>query len=285
MEHVKKLHHYVVYLMVASVFVYVLAQVAVMLFVRPSHNRNWELGQEALPQVVWGEGSRVAINNFRNFEWQNETTANVRYETRTYDLATLSQVDVFISHFDDFEGLAHIFLSFGFADGEQVVVSLESRREVGESFSPLMGTLRQYEIIYVVGSEEDIVGLRTNVREDERVYLYPTKATPDQARQLFRLLAEDINAVYTHPRMYNTVMHNCTNELTRRVEDISDVRFPFTWKTLLPGYFDEVLYQLGIIDTEGTFAEIKDRHRIDTSTVNPRSPAFSRDLRMSGGAL
>jgi hypothetical protein len=62
--------------------------------------------------------------------------AQTRYETRTFDLAKLEGVDVFISHFDDFEGLAHIFLSFGFSDGEQVVVSLETRREADEEFSP-----------------------------------------------------------------------------------------------------------------------------------------------------
>jgi hypothetical protein len=193
---------------------------------RPSHDRAWELGQEALPQITIDENDVITITNFRNFDWQKDGGATPRYETRTYALDTLKSVDVLISHFADFEGLAHIFLSFGFTNGEHIVISFETRRENGEEFSPMLGMLRQFEIIYVVGSEEDIIGVRTDVRENERVYLYPTRATPESAQRLFLKLTDDINALYKNPRIYNTLLHNCTNEITRRVEDISDVKFP-----------------------------------------------------------
>lgn len=145
---------------------------------------------------------------------------------------------------------------------------------------PLLGILRQFEIIYVVGSERDIVGVRTGHR-DERVYLYETKATPEQARKLFDLLAIEINEVNKEPRMYNTLTRNCTNELTRPVEKMSEVDFPLTWKTILPGYFDEVLYELGLIDNTKTFDEIKKKHLIENKDVNTSSDSYSSDLRES----
>ena len=248
---------------------------------RPSHDRDWELGHEQLPNIIYSSDSgEVTIENFRNFSWLEEGGADVKYETRTFDLDTITGVDVFISHFADFEGMAHIFLSFGFEDDSQAVVSLETRRESDESFSPVLGLLRQFEIIYVVGSEEDIVGVRTGPR-DERVYLYPTKATAEQARKLFNLLAEDINDVYNKPRMYNTLTHNCTNELTRPVEQMSDVKFPLTWKTILPGYFDEVLHELELISGEGTFEDIKSQHLVDNTKVDSTTSSYSVDLRAS----
>lgn len=246
--------------------------------VQPSHDRKWELGQEVLPRFVI-EGDRLRIDNFRNFHWTGETDADVRYESRTYDLRTLSSLDVFISHFDDFEGLAHIFLSFGFADGEQVVVSIESRREVGEEFSPIQGLFRRYEMITVVGSETDIVGVRTGYR-GERVYRYPTIAKSWEVRALFESLATDINDLADRPRFYNTLTHNCTNELTRHVEAISPVDFPLTWKTLLPGYFDAVLFEMGLIPSSGTFEETKAIYRVDNPSVNAESETYSRDLRL-----
>ena len=253
--------------------------VLLLLLFRPSHDRDWELGHEALPHIVYSDmGNQVTIENFRNFQWSSAKTADVNYETRTFNLDDIIGVDVFISHFDDFEGLAHIFLSFGFADGEHVVVSLETRREADESFSPLLGILRQFEIIYVVGSEEDIVGVRTGHRS-ERTYLYPMKATPAQARELFTLLATQINDVYQSPRMYNTLTRNCTNELTRPVEAMSDIRFPLTWKTILPGFFDEVLYELGLIDIQKSFTETKAAHLIDNDAVDVLSGVYSADLR------
>lgn len=244
---------------------------------RPSHDRDWELGQERLPHFNF-EGNQLTIENFRNFDWKGEGIANVRYETRVFDLRDIHSVDVFISHFDTFEGLAHIFLSFGFADGQHVVISLETRREVGETFSPLLGIFRQFEVIYIVGSEQDIVGLRTDIR-DERVYLYRTIASPAQAQELLRKLAEDVNTISQRPQMYNTLTNNCTNALTRRVEDISTMKFPLTWKTLLPGYFDEVLFGMGLIVPAGDFQETKGRSLIDNIRVHRQSPRYESDLR------
>lgn len=246
---------------------------------RPSHDRDWELGHEQLPQFIFSNlDSEVTINNFRNFNWTDTISAEVEYKTRVFDYDAVNGVDVFISHFDDFEGLAHIFLSFAIEGEDPVVVSLETRREKGESFSPTLGILRQFEIIYVVGSEEDIVGLRTGHR-NERVYLYPTKASPEQAKQLLSLIIDEVNDVFRKPRMYNTLTHNCTNELTRPVEKMSDVNFPITWKTVMPGFFDEVLYELDLIDTEGSFEEIKKQNFIDNSKVDVNDPDYSIQLR------
>jgi hypothetical protein len=253
--------------------------VLVILF-QPSHEREWELGQEMLPHILFEDDDLVTINSFRNFDWQDDGSAFTQYETRSFSLNDMDSVDVLISHFDDFEGLAHIFLSFGLTTGEQMVVSFETRREVGEEFSPVLGMLRQFEIIYVVGSEEDIVGLRTDVR-GERVYLYPTKASPEQAKELFRILAKDINSVYEQPRIYNTLTNNCTNEITRRVEDVTEVRFPLSWKTALPGYFDEILYELNVIDSDASFEVIKARHEINNNLVNRHKETYTFDLRNS----
>lgn len=258
---------------------FILFYLVLVLIFRPSHDREWELGHGALPHIIYSAtSSHITIENYRNFTWSGVSSADPRYEARSFDLQAITGVDVFISHFDDFEGLAHIFLSFGFSDGEHIVISLESRREPDETFSPLLGLLRQYEIIYVVGSEADIVGVRTGHR-NERVYLYPTKATSKQARALFDLLAADINDVYQNPRMYNTLLYNCTNELTRPVEAMSNVDFPITWKAILPGYFDEVLYELELISHDDQFSKIKARHLIDNSKVDEGKDTYSRDLR------
>ncbi len=265
------------FLLTLSVFLFFLLSLNIVF--QPSHDRNWEIGQEKLPYISFDDKTGdFSIKNFRNFDWFDTGVANIRYETRNFNINSMNSVDVYISHFSEFEGLAHIFLSFGFEDGRHIVVSFETRREVGEKFSPILGILRQFEIIYVVGSERDVVGLRTDVR-GERVYLYHTKATPKQARDFFRKISLDINSIYKKPRIYNTLTHNCTNELTRRAEEVSNIDFPITWKSIMPGYFDEVLYKLNIIDTAKNFRETKKDHLIDNNSVNHNSPTFEQDLR------
>ena len=87
------------------------------------------------------------------------------------------------------------------------------------------------------------------------------------------------NAIAAQPKFYHTLTHNCTNEITRRVEMMSEARFPLTWKTLLPGYFDEVLYEMNLIQKSGSFAETKSARLIDNMAVNPRGGSFSQELR------
>lgn len=266
-------------LAVGTILFIILGKIALTVLFVPSHNRIWEAGHETLPHISLTD-SQITIDNYRHFIWTGALEATPRYEKRELSLSDITGIDVFISHFSDFEGMAHIFLSFTVASSTPVVVSLESRREVGEKFSPLFGVLRQFEIIYVVGDEQDLVGVRTEHR-DERVYLYPTKATKEQAQRLFTLLASEINTVYKTPQMYNTLTRNCTNQITRQIEKMSELNFPFTWKTVLPGYFDEVLYEMGTLKTSGSFTETKAAHLIDNTSTNPEDSTYSQDIRDS----
>jgi hypothetical protein len=57
---------------------------------------------------------------------------------------------------------------------------------VGEGFSPIASMFKQFELIYVVRDERDLVRVRTNYR-GETVYLYRLNASADDARRLWRL--------------------------------------------------------------------------------------------------
>lgn len=260
------------------VILFLILIVAIVHIVRtPSHDRDWETGQEKLPHIVF-EGDRFTIENLRDFTWTGPFEAEKNYITDSFDLRDMKSVDVIISHFAEFEGLAHIFLSFGFEDGRHVSISLESRREKGEKFSPFWGLLDQFEMMYVVATDRDIIGLRTGHR-NERVYIYPTVATPQKARELFVRLAESINSIYDKPVMYNTLFRNCTNEITRKVETMTTLDFPMTYKSILPGYFDEVLYEVGVIDTSKPFAELRRASRVNNALVNEEDPNFAVHVR------
>ena len=55
------------------------------------------------------------------------------------------------------KAIAHIMVSFGFAGKDYLAVSIETRKEKGESYSTLAGFFRQYELYYVVADERDVV--------------------------------------------------------------------------------------------------------------------------------
>ncbi len=254
---------------------------AYLLTLSPSHDRDWELGHDELPRIDIVD-DEVTITNLRDFAWTGPFEAEPNYITDTFLLSELETVDVVISHFDDFEGLAHIFLSFGFADERHVSVSVETRRETHETYSPLRGLFRQYELIYVVGTDRDVIGVRTGPR-DERVYIYRVNASPEQAQEFFTLLAERINHIADTPVFYNTLFTNCTNEITRRVERMADVRFPRTYKLLFPGYFHEILHGMAIIPVLETVEETKARARVNNDAADPNDPDYATLIRRSIG--
>jgi hypothetical protein len=231
----------------------------VHLFERPSMARDWSPDQSIVPRAAFA-GDTVVVTNVRNFTYSSESEYSMRHETRSYDLRKLDSVWFVVERFGDTPGIAHTFLSFGFG-GEYVAISVEIRKERGETFSPLRGLLRQYELMYVVGDERDIIGLRTNYRRDP-VYLYPANTTPDKMRRVFVEMLERANKLADEPEFYNTLTNNCTTSVVRHVNTISQ-RIPFSYKIILPAYSDQLAYDVGLIPTDKPFEAVQAAHRID----------------------
>src|SRR6185369_2079789 len=136
----------------------------VQLTEHPSLDRDWSADQGVMPRATI-DGDKVTIDKVRNFTYRATDDFTPAYEQRTYDLAKLDSVWFMVERFGDTPGIAHTLVSFGFG-GEYVAISVEIRKERGEHYSPLKGLLRQYELMYVVADERDVIGLRTNFRRD-----------------------------------------------------------------------------------------------------------------------
>lgn len=249
---------------------------------RPGLDRAWTADNARVPEARF-DGSTVTVHNVRNFEWRTKTDFTARWETRRYDLERLESVWFLVEPFGDFRGPAHTFVSFGFADSaggtEYVAVSVELRKEVGETYHPVRGLFREYELAYVVGDERDLVRLRSNVRHDS-VYLYRVQATPEQGRTLFRAMLERANRLRTAPEFYNTLTSSCTTNIVDHVNAIAPNRVPFSYKVLLPAFADELAYDLGLLGTTRPFAELKREAVINALALAAADdPAFSARIR------
>jgi hypothetical protein len=58
------------------------------------------------------------------------------------------------------EAVAHVFVSFGFSDGQHVAISVEGHRLKGRPCGVISSMFRQFQLIYIIGDERDVVGLR-----------------------------------------------------------------------------------------------------------------------------
>ena len=257
----------------------VLPIVAVALWwssIPPSNSRDWTPDVARTARATF-DGSHVTIQNVRNFNYRSENDYDQRWETRTYDLDRIQGLDLFISFWGPTE-IAHTIVSWDFDDGQHLAISIETRKEKGESYSALRGFFRQYELYYVVADERDLVGLRTNYR-GEQVYLYRIRVPPAQARALLVDYLDEVNSLADHPEWYNALTQNCTTTIRGHTQHIGAAG-SFDWRMLVNGHLDELLYERGQIDTTLPFAEIKLRSDItDKAKAADDSPDFSAKIR------
>jgi hypothetical protein len=226
--------------------------------ISPRNDRDWMPDVARLPSATI-DGDRVTIRNLRDFDYRSETDFTERWETRTYDLSQLRGADMFFSFWGP-TFIAHTIASWEFADGQHLAISIETRKENGETYSAVRGFFRQYELYYVVADERDVIGVRTNHR-GERVYLYRVRLPIERSRAALVDYLAEVNRLAAEPRWYNALTHNCTTTIREHARRVGPVQ-PWSWQILANGYLDRLWYDRGVLDTTLPFDELKARSDI-----------------------
>jgi hypothetical protein len=243
----------------------------------PARNdRNWQPDVARVPSVEFRDDV-VTVHNVRSFDYDSETRFTEHWVHRTFDLRHVTGADLFLSYWGP-TLIAHTIMSWEFDDGRHLAISIETRKEVGESYSALRGFFRQYELYYVVADERDVVRLRTNFR-GEQVFLYRLRASPERARATLRAYLEEIDRLSRTPDWYNAFTHNCTTTIRRHAQQ-AGVRHPWSWRILANGKGDEYLYSVGALNTALPFTELRARSDITAQAkAADRAADFSARIR------
>ena len=242
----------------------------------PSHDRNWRPEVAVMPRAII-DGDRVRISGVRNFDYRSRNDFTVRYEEREVSLSHLTALDFYVSYWS--EGLVgHTFLSFIFDNAPPLSISIETRPEVGEGFSPIASLFKQFELIYVVGDERDLVGVRTNYRK-ESVYLYHLNSSADNARRLLLIYLARINELADHAEFYHLLTNSCTINIIRYANAAGRAG-RFNIRHLLNGLIDGYLYLSGRMNSTLPFDELRRRSLInEAAQAADGAPDFSDRIR------
>jgi hypothetical protein len=244
----------------------------------PSNDKNW------VPEVretPWGEisGDVVTLHNIRNFNYRSETDFDANYETRSYNVSELTEVDMLVTYWAG-KAIAHVMVSFGFNNKDYISFSIETRKEVGESYSAVNGFFRNYELTYVVADERDVIGVRVNHRvPEEQVYVLRTRMALENGRKLFLEYVNRINKLKSEPKFYNTLTTNCTTTVLQQVKALGGVA-KYTWKILLSGYVPDYLYETETLMLGMPLEEIMERSLVNAKAkIHQNDPNFSALIR------
>jgi hypothetical protein len=267
--------------MSAVAFALVLGVVAWWLTITPSHDRNWRPEVAVMPRAFI-DGDRVRLTGVRNFDYRSRNDFTVHREEREIDLSHVTGLDFYVSYFWDQALVAHTFVSFIFDNAAPLSISIEARPEVGRGFEPIASMFKQFELIYVVGEERDLVGVRA-IHRREAVYLYRLNASPDDTRRLLMVYLARINELADRPEFYNLLTNNCTINIIRYL-NAAGRKGRFDIRHLFNGLIDSYLYHSGRVDTTLPFDELRRLSLINEAAEaagGAPEPEFSQRIRAS----
>lgn len=250
--------------------------------IKPTNNRNWQPDNAETANADIN-GDQVTIHNVRNCDYRTETDYTCQWETRSFNLSNLRGADIFITWWGP-TLIAHPIVSYDFGDQGHVPMSIETRDEVGQSYSAIRGFYRQYMLTYIVSDERDVVRLRTNFRHDpdEEVYLFRTTVKPELAQKIFLSYLRRANELHQSPEWYNALTNNCTTNIDVSASHARGRGTVWDWRVLLNGKMDEMMYEHGTLVTGGLpLPALKAQAHINPAAhAADGSPDFSRLIRV-----
>lgn len=242
----------------------------------PPAERNWS--PDVARQVTGSlEGDILTLDGVRNFAWDTPEAFTPAWEVRSYDLSALETVDLAMSYWAGPE-MAHMILSFGFANGDHLAWSVEVRREAGGGFSPIADLFKTNTLAIIAADERDLIGTRTNARGED-VRLFRTNTPPERARALLMQYVTASNRLAAQPQWYNSLTTNCTTVVMHMIRTIVD-EVPLDWRVLANGYLPDYAYEQGVF---GDSHSIEDLRRLGAVTERARAhglkPDYSQAIR------
>lgn len=224
----------------------------------PTNTADWQ-PDVARMATATVEGDRITFHDVRAFDWITRDTAREAWTTRTVSLAAVSGVDLFFSYWSG-PAIAHVVVSFTFDDAPPLAFSIETRKRVGQAYSPLAGFFKSYGLVIIAADERDLIRLRTNVRGED-VRLYRLSVGRENARRLLLAYAAALNRLAARPAFYDTLRDNCTTLAFRFAGAIWPDLRP-DWRVLLPGYGPDYAYEIGAVDTSLPLPDLKAKAEI-----------------------
>jgi hypothetical protein len=257
----------------------VVGVVVFLLISKPSLHRDWSPDQVLMPRIDFLDDGKIHIRNIRNINYRTTRDYDLDHYDREINIDDLDSAWLVISPFASL-GAAHAFLSFGFTDGTFMAISIEIRRKKGQKFNPVKAFMRQFEMMYVLADELDVIRVRTNCIK-YTVRLFPVQAEKSTIQAVFIDVLKRAEKLGKKPEFYNTLWNNCTTNIIKHTRRFSQKPIPF-WniRYLFPENLDQIAYRLNIIDTHLSYDAAREHFDITAhAQAADGLPDFSKAIR------
>jgi hypothetical protein len=205
-------------------------------------DRNWDEHLAVMPKVEM-TGEAFALDPVMDWAYTADGPATKGLTAFSARFSELRDVWFMVEPQPGQAYAAHTLILFEFADDRIVGVTVEARLEKGETYDAVEGTFNKFELGYFWASARELLTRRATFLKKE-VYVYPLRLTEEQKQRFLKAMLERTVEVSTHPRFYNTITSNCTNELAK----VAGVPWHYSW--VLTGYSPQRLFETKLIPGE-----------------------------------
>lgn len=237
----------------------------------------------ARPTVISkiGDG-RLRIAPIRDFIYRTEDDFDVRYleeEFNPNDIAGVYLAEC-VNKQDSLD--SELMLSFAFKDGNYLVISPEIRIPAGEEENSLRKYYKNYGLIYVFGTEEDIFALRTNVQH-RYLSLYPLKADAAQAQEMFARCLSLAQQTQAENRCYHPLQQAYRNDLLDVLRPICPALPEMA--PIHNGNVAKLLYRNGALNipAQGDWSHVRRQYAVGFDISPAEREAYSDTIRTRTG--
>ena len=230
----------------------------------PSNDRSWVNDNRRLAKAEF-DGETVTIRNVRDFKWRTTRDFDERWVDVKVNLNEVTKIWFILEYFEpDRKEMAHTILSYEFADGTRLACSIEVRKKEGARYHPVKGLFRTYELIYVWGTERDVIGVRGRCRRKSNTHLFEGVVLgPGNERRMFESYLRRTNKLIDEPEWYNTITNTCTTNIVGHVNEVYPGRVPRAMAILMPGLSPKLLRRNNLVVIEDTLERTMEDSIID----------------------
>lgn len=205
----------------------------------PRLDRDWTENLAVMPKVTI-DGDSFALDPVMDWTYTADGPAQKNVTTFAGRISEVKNIWFMVEPQPGQPYAAHTLLLFEFPDDRIVALTVEARLEKNERYDATLGMLNRYELAYMWNTAKEVLERRA-VYLDKDIYIYPLALSAEQKPAFLRGLLERTIDIQTHPRFYNTLTSNCTNELAKAA------RLSWHPSWILTGYSPQRLYDLKMI--------------------------------------
>lgn len=211
------------------------------------------------PAVNYLPDGTFEVINYRDNRYRTMDDYEDNFIRAKFDPAKVEALEMASVHWDNMAIAAHTMFNFKFSDGKELTVSVEPRTPEEWSRAPFHCLCKQQELLFVLGSPQDIFDLRVNYRGED-LYLYQMKMSPAEIRIFLDYVIARADKLAGEPEFYHLLTHNCITALLPGLKKALPELDP-DWRIILNGEFPRMLYSRGLLECrEGeSFESLKSR--------------------------